>query len=139
MIPGPNGQRIKVQLLIWWILWAGVLGGLGVIYFTLSRGGPRPVTVLADLWINLAGFLPLFVSVVIRWLVLPRYTEPGRALVIFIVGLLLAEACGLLGIFLGGPYRDALFALGVLGIVQFVPPFAKRLFEPRGGGFFPNR
>lgn len=138
MIPGPDSQRIKAHLLIWWILWASVLAGLCVIYVVLGRSVPLPPPSAADLFVNLAGFVPLFLSVVIRWLVLPRYREPARALVIFIVGLSLAEACGMMGIFLGGPFRDALFLLGVLGITQYVPLYARRLYEPRGSGFIPN-
>lgn len=77
-------------------------------------------------------------SIVIRWLVLPRSTAPGPAFFMFIVGLVLAEACGLLGTFLGGPYRDSLFVLGVLGVTQYVPFYARKLFEPKGSGFIPG-
>ena len=138
MIPGPDAQRIKAQLLIWWILWISVLIGLCMIYFFLGRNQPLPVPSSAELLTNLAGFVPLFLSVVIRWLVLPRYTEPTRAFVVFIMGLALAESCGILGIFLGGPYRDALFLLGVLGITQYVPFYARKLFDPKSAGFMPN-
>ncbi|MES1168045.1 MAG: hypothetical protein ABUL61_02630, partial [Oleiharenicola lentus] len=61
-----------------------------------------------------------------------------RVFPMFIIGLALAEGCGIMGIFLGGPYRDALFLLSILGLVQFVPVFAKRLGEPKGSGFIPN-
>jgi|SRR5665213_1699517 len=138
MIPGPDAQRIKAQLMIWWIIWGGVLGGLCLIYFVFGRSQPLPAASTSELLANLVGFPPLFISVVIRWLVLPRYSEPGRALVLFIVGLVLAEACGILGIFLGGAYRDALFLLGVFGVVQYAPIFARKCFEPKGSGFIPN-
>lgn len=137
MIPGPDAQRQKVQLMVFWIVWGSILAGLIVIYAVLRRGPVKPV-VAADLPLNLAGIVPLFVSVVIRWLVLPRFTDLLRAFPVFIVGLALAEACGLMGIFLGGPYRDSLFVLGVLGVTSYVPLFAKRLLEPKGSGFIPN-
>ena len=137
MIPGPDAQRQKVQLMVFWIVWGSILAGLIVIYAVLRRGPVKPV-VAADLPLNLAGIVPLFVSVVIRWLVLPRFTDLLRAFPVFIVGLALAEACGLMGVFLGGPYRDSLFVLGVLGITSYVPLFAKRLLEPKGSGFIPN-
>jgi hypothetical protein len=138
MIYGPDAQRIKAQLRIWWIIWAGVLTGLCVIYFFIGRTKSLPVPSSADLLTNLVGFVPLFLSVVIRWLMLPRYTDPARGLIVFIVGMALAEGCGVLGIFLGGPYRDALFLLGVLGVTQYVPFYARRLYEPKGSGFIPN-
>lgn len=135
--PGPDAQRQKTQLLIWWVLWVAVLNSLVILYFLLGRG-PEKQAVAGDVFVNLAGVLPLFVSIVIRWLVLPRYDELKPALPVFVVGLALAESCGILGMFLGGPYRDDLFVLGVLGVTQFVPVFAKRMLEPKGSGFIPN-
>lgn len=125
------------MLLVWWLAWAVVLAGLVVIYLALGR---RPAEAVRpeDTFVNLAGMVPLFVSIVIRWLVLPRYQDLKRALPVFIVGLALAESCGILGLFLGGPYRDDVFALGVLGVAQYVPLFARRLMEPKGSGFIPN-
>ncbi len=138
MMPGYDDQKIKARLLVWWIIWAATLGGLGLIYLFLAQGKPLPPASRDNSLQGLIGLVPLFVSIVIRWLVLPRATDPSRALVLFIIGVALAEACGFLGIFLGGPYRDSLFVLGVLGITQYVPFYAKKLFDPKGAGFIPN-
>jgi hypothetical protein len=137
MATDPRLNQVRPPLLTWWIVWSAILGGLVLIYLALGRGPVKP-TVTADLLINLSGVVPLFVSIVIRWLVLPRYDDLTRAFPVFIVGLALAESCGILGIFLGGPYRDDLFALGVFGVVQFVPVFVRRMLEPKGSGFIPN-
>ncbi len=138
MSPGPESQRDRAQLLVWWILWAGILSGLVIIYVLLGRApakaplpGENPLT-------GLIGLAPLFVSIIIRWLVLPRLTGLRQALPMFIVGIALAESCGLLGIFLGGIYKDDLFLLGVLGVTQYVPVFAKKYLEPKPQGFYPN-
>ncbi|MBA3849474.1 MAG: hypothetical protein C0502_05690 [Opitutus sp.] len=120
----------------WWILWFALLTGACILYLTLGRGPMRPAA--ANPFENLVGLVPLFVSIIVRWLVLPRYTDGRKAFVMFIVGCALAESCALLGVFLGGPYRDDVFVLGVLGIAQFVPFYARRLHEPRAQGFFPN-
>lgn len=138
MMPGYDDRQIKARLLIWWIVWTSILAGLVLIYLFLAQGKPLPPASAENPLQGLVGLVPLFVSIVLRWLVLPRSTDPNRAFVLFIVGLSLAEACGLLGIFLGGPYRDSLFVLGVLGVVQYVPFYAKRLFDPKGAGFIPN-
>lgn len=139
MMPGYDNRQIKTRLMIWWIIWGSVLLGLILIYMLLVQGKPLPASApTSELPVNLAGVAPLFVSIILRWLVLPRMTDPTRAFVLFIVGISLAEACGILGTFLGGPYRDSLFMLGVLGITQYVPFYAKRLFDPRGSGFIPN-
>jgi hypothetical protein len=137
MTSDPYLNPTKTSLLLWWIVWGAVLGGLVVIYLMLGRG-PVPPSPPADVLVNLAGMVPLFVSIVIRWLVLPRYTDERRALVVFIVGLALAETCGILGLVLGHQYRDDLFVLGVLGVAQYVPLFVKKLQEPKGSGFIPN-
>ncbi len=138
MIPGPDAQRLKTHLLIFWVIWGSNLMGLAALYFLLGQGESAPVSVPSNPLVNLAGFAPLFVSVVIRWLVLPRATQVGAALVMFVLGMAMAEACGILGLFLGGPYRDSLFVLGVMGVTSYVPLFAKRLLEPKGSGFIPN-
>ncbi len=138
MIPGPDAQRLKMHLLILWVVWGSNLMGLGALHFLLGEGEPRLFSAPAHLFVNLAGFAPLFVSIVIRWLVLPRATRAGAMLVMFVLGTAMAEACGILGLLLGGPYRDSLFVLGVLGVTSYVPLFAKRLLEPKGSGFIPN-
>jgi len=138
MKPGYTAPGLRRRLLVWWLLWAATLGGLGLLWLLLARGH-APAAVGAAPLTHLAGFVPLFVSIILRWLVLPRSTNGGRALVVFIVGLALAEAGGLLGLFLGGPWRDDLFLLAVLGVAQFVPFYAARLHEPKAAGFIPNR
>jgi hypothetical protein len=137
--PRADGTYPRPQLKVWWILWAAILTGLILIYVGLALGRPMPPSgPTSELPVNLAGVVPLFVSIILRWLVLPRMNDPQRGFVLFIVGLALAEGCGLLGIFLGGPYRDSLFVLGVLGIGQWVPFYAKKLYDPKGAGFIPN-
>jgi hypothetical protein len=134
--PLPNASLIRQRLLVWWIVWLSLLVGVCVIYFALGRGPMRPAA--ANPFKDLIGLVPLFVSIVIRWLVLPRYTDGRKAFVMFILGCALAEGCSLIGIFFGGPYRDDLFLLGALGIAQFVPFYARRLYEPKSEGFIPN-
>ncbi len=132
-------QRDRTQLKVWWLLWVGILAGLILIYLASVRGRPLLSNLPPEKALTgLIGLVPLFVSIVIRWLVLPRFRTLAGAFPMFVAGLVLAEACGILGIFLGGPYRDDLFVLGVLGIAQYIPLFARHLLEPRGTGFIPN-
>lgn len=134
MNPDP---QLKAKLLTWWIIWGAILAGLVILYVVFGRG-PLKAVDGKDLLVNLVAVVPLFVSIVIRWLVLPRFSGLNRALPMFIAGVALAEACGIMGIFIGGPYRDALWFLGVLGVAQYVPFFAHRLAEPKPTGFIPN-
>lgn len=129
-------EALRRRLMVWWIIWLAQLSFLVLIYVLLGRG---PMGAAArNPFENLIGLVPLFVSIVLRWLVLPRYSNGQRALVVFIIGCALAESCALLGLFLGGPYRDDLFLLGALGIAQFAPFYARRLHEPKPEGFIPN-
>lgn len=138
MMPGYDDRTIKARLLVWWVVWGAILTGLVIIYLFLGRTKPLPPPSAENSLQGLVALGPMFVSIVIRWLVLPRATDPNRAFVMFILGIALAEGCGIIGIFSGGPYRDSLFVLGVLGIAQYVPFYAKKLFDPKGSGFIPN-
>ena len=138
MTPGPDAQRNHNQLLIWWAIWGSLLFGLVNIYVLLGRAPAKAPVAGENPLTGLIGLAPLFVSIIIRWLVLPRLSGVRQALPMFVIGIALAESCGILGIFLGGAYKDDLFLLGVLGVTQYVPFFAKQYLEPKSSGFIPN-
>lgn len=121
--------------MVWWIFWAGILFGFAGLYLVFGRGPVQPAPVGQHPLFGVMGMGPLFISIVIRWLILPRTGSYASAFVLFVVGLALAEAGGLLGIFLGGVYKNDLSLLAVLGIVQFVPVFAKGFLRPKEVGF----
>ena len=126
---------LRTRLMVWWIIWAALLTGVTVIYLFLGRGPlPPPVS---NPFPHLVGLVPLFISVLLRWLILPKQRDPAKALVLFIVGAATGESCAILGIFLGGPLRDELFVLGALGIVQWMPLYARSLYAPAAAGFRP--
>ena len=125
---GPNG--VPSQIVIWWIIWFGILSALVTVYLVLGR---REALVTENPLLGLVALGPLVMSAAVRWLVLPRVRDVRRALPVFVMGLALAEGCGILGIFLGGPHRESLFLLGVLGVGQFVPVFARKQFSPDHG------
>jgi len=136
--PGQDAPRNRNQLLIWWAIWGSLLFGLVNIYVLLGRAPAKAPVAGENPLTGLIGLAPLFVSIIIRWLVLPRFSDLKGAFPMFIGGLALAEMCGILGIILGGAYKDDLFLLGVLGVIQYVPLFARKLLEPKPQGFFPN-
>jgi len=127
----PDDARLRAQLMVWWTIWGSILAGLVLVYAVLGRS-PLPADAAPRQSLTgMIGIVPLFLSIILRWLVLPRRREPRSAFILFVTGVALAEACGILGIFLGGPYRDELFVLGVLGIAQYVPLFARQLLDPK--------
>jgi hypothetical protein len=112
------------SIVAWWIIWAVIIAGLTALYFTLGqRPSSTPGDVIVLRYLPLA---PLALAVAVRWLILPRFTECLRAFPIFIVGLALAEGCGILGIFLVPDLAATYYVLALFGLLQFAPFFAAR-------------
>jgi hypothetical protein len=133
-----SGEPIHPPLKVWWIVVGAFFASL-VTLWALSGFLFPPVTVAAKNPLqHLIGLVPLFLSIIVRWLVLPRYAEPSKAFPMFVAGLALAEGCGLVGLFTGGPYRDDLFLLALLGVLQFMPVYVRRLGEQQQAGFRPD-
>lgn len=110
-------------VLVWWILWAAFLSGVIVMYQVLgARPASSPGLGPDGMWIVAAT--PVALSVVIRWVMLPRITARATAFPLFIVGIAMAEAALFLGLFLFPAHKQELFYLSVLGIAQFAPYFA---------------
>lgn len=107
------------------MVWTVIFAGLVAAYLVVARKPLDPPA--ANPFQNLVAIIPLFVSIVVRWLVLPRYSDAKRAFPMFVAGLALAEACGYLGLFTGGPYRQDFVLLSSLGIIQYMPFYARRL------------
>jgi hypothetical protein len=104
--------------ILWWIIWFAITGGLTIVYFVLGHPPSQP----PDESLKYLPVGPLFISCVIRWFVLPRFSGT-RALPVFMIGLVLAEASGLLGIFIVPSMKEDYFILSLLGLVQFFPLF----------------
>lgn len=130
--------RQRAQVKAWWIVWVAMLPVMIGLQLFLPARPAAPVRQASDLFLQLAGVVPLFISIVVRWLALPRFTSLNTAFPLFLAGLALAECCGILGIVFGGPYRDPLFVLGLLGILQFMPVFVRQIAEPKPQGYIPN-
>lgn len=124
MHPTPETPR-PTPIIVWWTLWLSMLAGLTMVQFLVGAGQvASPNTGNLAVVIGAAEFLA---SCVIRWLVLPRMMSHRKALPIFIMGLALAEGCGIIGAILGQEHRPTLLALGFLGLLQFAPTFAGKL------------
>lgn len=113
-----------------WIIWFAQLQAAFIFQFFLAGGfskGENAVEPMAA-WLWLACLLPLVVATGIRWLVIPKIKQAAQQLVTMIVGLALAEASVLVGIFLVAPdypqNQIGFLMVAVVGIIQFAPSYA---------------
>jgi hypothetical protein len=107
--------------IIWWSVWSAIIVGMVVVYLMPH---PSPARVPSET-LRYLPLIPLLLSTVVRWKVLPRFTG-FRAFPIFIIGVAFAEACGIFGIFLVPAHKQEYFFLSLAGIAQFFPIFAMR-------------
>lgn len=110
--------------LVWWILWFAILFGLVTIYTFLGQSPAVAAGPTSSL--RFVPILPAVASGFIRWMLLPKANPNGAAMGLFLIGLALAEACVILGIFLAPDLKQTYFVLGLLGVAQFAPFFAAR-------------
>jgi hypothetical protein len=108
---------------VWWVIWAAFLIGIVQIYFILGKSSVAPATATS---LDFLALAPFVVASLVRWVALPKIQLPQVALVVFILGIAIAESSCFLGLFIFRAHKTELFALSVLGIAQFAPVFARK-------------
>jgi len=108
--------------LVLWIMWFALISGLVMIYtFAAPKGGDGGKT------LQYFPMIPFAISIFIRWVLLPKATTIAAAMPIFIVGMALAEGCGILGMFIVPQLKETYLVLALLGMFQFAPYWAGKL------------
>jgi hypothetical protein len=125
MFPLDEKTPKTAPVLVWWIAWFAIMASLATTYFEFcpDRGGETTGG------LRFVPIFPLALSIVVRWVVLPRFTRRIRAFPVFIIGIALAEGSGIAGILLVPELALIYCVLAVLGLVQFIPLFAKHYEE----------
>ena len=124
--PDMETNPSKPAAMVFWIIWFAILNGLFIIQFVVVGGFPKgenlgqpPTAVIAT-----AATLALL-SIAIRFLAIPKTTEPAKLLPLMVVGLAFAEAIGIIGIFVVEKdfpqTRIALFVTSVSAILTYAP------------------
>lgn len=107
-----------------WMVWTGITVGVLVIFFALRDPAAPPAGPGKYLAIP-----PVFLSVLVRFVLLPKITGWQRGWPLFVIGLALAEGTALLGKFLWGPQEAAiLFGTAMFVLLLYCPrwlPFYK--------------
>ena len=133
MEPPPPPPPVTPPQLVWWVLWFAILNSLMLASFLLGRKSGTPVPAVSPpAVVEFAGLVPLAGSVILRWAVVPRLGRAQAVLAVFILGLALAEACGIMGTILGRIHTKDMVTLGMLGILQWAPVFAGRFYPSAG-------
>lgn len=115
------------QQIVPWIIWFSFLSGVFMIYSFLGTHKMPPEEI--DLLNVLIVFVPFTLSMVIRWVVLPRSTSYHQAFPMMIVGMALAEATLFIGIFFVSDLEVIAFILSIIGIATFIPFYMKKFFS----------
>jgi len=114
-----NLPRSKLWLGCWWLIWALIYAQQWSVHtwhgpwFADNPAFSRPVFVIM--------LLPLLASVALRWLVLPRMTTTGATFAVFFTGMLLAAFSAFFANFMDLPFKQAIYLVCIISIVEFAP------------------
>lgn len=120
-----NASQPPPAKIVLWIIWFAITVGLVMIY---SFAAPKaPAGGQGSNPLQYLPLLPLAISVFIRWVLLPRQKAIAAALPVFVIGLAMAEGCGIIGMFIVPQLKQTYLVLALLGLFQFVPFWANKL------------
>jgi hypothetical protein len=130
--PVPHSPpRKSIPPVVLWVAWFGITSAIPLYQIFLGGGWPRGSNVggagLSAIELMAVG--QLLAATVIRWLVLPRFSQGPQLLTLMIVGLALSEAVELYGVLLiprdQPETKISLFVLSLLSAAQFAPTYAR--------------
>lgn len=127
----PNASAPQPAQLVLWVLWFAFLQGIVMFRIFLVQPLPPGTLPPPDVFPWALSLVPVMVSVLIRWLWLPRAQHGTQALTIMILGIALAEATTFFAIFLTPSKLNLLVAASFLGAFQFAPIWARRFYAPQ--------
>lgn len=113
----------KVISIVFWIIWLMITCFAVMLQLVIPKiGGPALGKELPYL-----PLIPLTLSVLLRWMVLARIQTFRLVGSVFMVGMGITLFCPLLALLFMPPWRDAYFALTLLGLLQLAPLWARRM------------
>lgn len=121
---------------VFWGLWFAIFNGLFILMFVAGGGWPSGANVgNPPTWMVVAPGVAIVAALAVRFLVIPRISNHMIMMPVMIVGLALAEAVGIIAIFVVGrefpETRSALFVASVFAVVLFAPFYASTHVEKR--------
>ncbi len=122
----PKTAPSPLTVLILWVLWFSFMIGIVFINLFLGQDTASHHAVIPNEGAWFAAAIPIFISAILRWIVLPKVRDPQKLLTTMILGISTAEAVTFFGLFLFPAHRVELCILSALGIFQFIPTYARR-------------
>ena len=123
-------RKAKQHAFVMWIAWFAFLQSAFAIQLLVGEGLPKRENAAEPMasWLWVICFLPLVISTVLRWVVIPRSAARNGQFVVMIVGLALAEASVNFQLFLVGdgyPQNQiAILIIAIFCLIQFAPSYA---------------
>lgn len=108
--------------IVFWGAWIGAI----ITILLMTKFIPEPTGSPFPWWIAL---YVLGISLLIRFGMLPRIDQTGRAFPVFLFGLALAEGCGLIAAAAVREHQKELLLASSLGVVLYMPLFLRNMVE----------
>lgn len=132
--PNTSPKQAKIVM---WVIWFAILQGLFIIriFAAPKAAAPEEALPLELTAIAYVGITAAAISMIIRWLVIPKFTDFQSAsltklqsiLPLMIIGLAMAEGCGILSMFVipstHVDERNLLFAISVACVILSAPVY----------------
>jgi hypothetical protein len=119
-----NKANLIVRILMW-LLWLYLAAALPFYWIFLVGDIPGETTFgSVDIFTASLYFIPLIITIVLRWFVIPRIKLFPLTIIPFFFGVVLAQSMTFFGIFLvDSSYCIIFLATSVLALLQFLPIF----------------
>jgi hypothetical protein len=125
-----NDQPAKSpKMIVWWAIWLIALLEPVLARLFHSPANPQQAGGPVDFSGAMIALILLGISILLRWGVLGFLRGRGVVFALFVAGILFAVAAANVSLFSGCSFGGKLFAVSVLGIVQFLPLFARQPSE----------
>lgn len=112
-------------ILVFWLVWVAILKGLLLMQFLLGGGTGLDDNHGLLVAFQVGGLIAAALSLVVRFLVIPRLQETAHKLPAMIIGLAFAEVIGIIGIVAIPTNQEAvrlfLLSLSIICIVVSAP------------------
>jgi hypothetical protein len=118
-----QNNQLNQPIMVRWILWLAFL--FSVFFYMSFLASADAEEAQMDAFLVVMLFVPFFLSIFIRWMLLPKANTEQQLIVLFVVGMAIAESIIFFGLFLFPFFKTIFLIFTVVGILQYCPLFIK--------------